>query len=289
MSLPGLAAFLGWAFVAEVIGTMAGFGAATVLTPIAGWFFDIKIAVAVVACFHLFGNASRLWFFGRFIDWRSFRRFGVAAILLSFAGAQAVASMPAFAVRLLLGGFLIVYAGLELAGAMQIRVPATTGTMVAGGMVSGLIAGLIGTGGAIRSLCLLAFGFPKEVYLGTSAAIALLVDATRLPVYLTQGFIPASLIPVIGTLTVVAFCGAWLGRRLVQRIPAGRFKQFMSVMLLLMGVKLVIDGLREATKRRDTIPISLRLTMGNRYRVPDFVATDSPDYYRTAQGGACRH
>ncbi len=61
--------FLAGALIAEVIGTMAGFGAATVLTPIAVLFMDVKTAIAVVACFHLFGNGSRLGFFGRLVHW----------------------------------------------------------------------------------------------------------------------------------------------------------------------------------------------------------------------------
>ncbi|MBI3323728.1 MAG: sulfite exporter TauE/SafE family protein [Candidatus Omnitrophica bacterium] len=244
MNLPDCAAFLGWAFVAEVIGTMAGFGAATVLTPIASWFFDIKTAVAVVACFHLFGNASRLWFFGRFADWTIVRRFGAVAILSSLVGAQAAAILPSSAVRVLLGGFLVVYAMLELAGVMELRVAPTSGTLLGGGLISGLIAGLIGTGGAIRSLCLLSFDLPKEAYLGTSALIALVVDATRLPVYLAEGLVPLRLLPVVGALIVVAFGGAWTGQRFVRRIPARQFKRLVAVMLLLMGLKLAMDGLR---------------------------------------------
>jgi len=73
--------FLACAFAAEVIGTMAGFGAATVLTPIASFFMEIKTAVAVVACFHLFGNASRIAFFWRDLKWAIVRQFGLAAVL----------------------------------------------------------------------------------------------------------------------------------------------------------------------------------------------------------------
>jgi len=113
-------------------------------------------------------------------------------------------------------------------------------------MASGLIAGLIGTGGAIRSVCLLAFGLPKEAYIGTSAVIALLVDSTRLPVYLTQRFIPPALLPLIIGLTVVAFGGAWLGQRLVRTVSPVRFKQLVLLMLFLMGCKLLLDGLRGA-------------------------------------------
>jgi hypothetical protein len=87
-------------------------------------------------------------------------------------------------------------------------------------------------------------GLPLAGWIQGALPRAKLVDATRLPVYLTQGFIPASFMAGIGALTVVAFFGAWLGRRLIQRISAGRFKQLVSVMLLLMGVKLVADGFR---------------------------------------------
>lgn len=246
MDVHSLTMFLGWAFVAEVIGTMAGFGAATVLTPIASFFLDIKTAVALVACFHLCGNASRLVFFRRHVNWTLVRQFGLTGVLLSFGGAQAAAWLSATSVRIVLGGFLILYALLEAARVTVLRVPATRRALVIGGSVSGFIAGLIGTGGAIRSVCLLAFGLPKEAYIGTSAVIALLVDATRLPVYLSQRFLPLSLAPVILSLTLVAFCGAWLGQRMLRMVSPVRFTQFVLLMLFLMGCRLLVDGLRAA-------------------------------------------
>jgi len=239
-----LGIFLACAFGAEVIGTMAGFGAATVLTPIASFFMDIKTAVAVVTCFHLFGNASRLYFFGKHLQWKLVWQFGLVAVLLSFVGAQAAAWLPSNTIRLLLGSFLVLYAALEALGATALRVPSTPKALAAGGILSGFISGLIGTGGAIRSVCLLAYGLPKEAYLGTSAAIALVVDATRLPVYLTQRFIPADLLPVVGGLTGVAFAGAWTGQRLVRRVSPVVFRRLVLVMLFLMGVKLCLDGIR---------------------------------------------
>lgn len=44
------------AFVAEIIGTMAGFGSSTILLPLALFFVDFKIAIVLEAIFHLFGN-----------------------------------------------------------------------------------------------------------------------------------------------------------------------------------------------------------------------------------------
>ena len=234
--------FLTGALLAEVIGTMAGFGAATVLTPIAACFMDVKTAIAVVACFHLFGNASRLVFFGRHIHWKTWAQFGLTGILLSFLGAGVTARLSPAAVKLLFGLFLLAYVGVSIGATGPMRLPSRVAMLVGGGAVSGFIAGLIGTGGAIRSVCLLAFGLPKEAYLGTSAAIALVVDATRLPVYLVEHFLPARMVPVLASLVGAAFCGAWLGQRLIRRVSAPAFRRFVLVMLGLMGGKLLVEG-----------------------------------------------
>ena len=237
--------FLACAFVAEVIGTMAGFGAATILTPIAMLFMDVKTAIAVVACFHLFGNASRLRFFGRHIHWATWRQFGITGVLFSLLGARMTALLSPAMVKLALALFLLLYVAGDVAWPQRARVPKTPWTLVGGGMVSGFIAGLIGTGGAIRSACLLVFNLPKEVYIGTSAAIALVVDGTRVPVYLLGGFLPQAMVPVLASLVLVAFAGAWLGQRLVRRVPAVIFHRLVLVMLALMGAKLLLDGWRE--------------------------------------------
>ena len=234
--------FLAGAFLAEVIGTMAGFGAATVLTPIAVLFMDVKTAIAVVAFFHLFGNGSRLIFFGRRVQWHTLWQFGLTAVLFSVVGAAVTASLSSSLVKLLFGLFLLIYVMLSFVAVGRVSLPKRPALLVGGGVLSGFIAGLMGTGGAIRSACLLAFGLPKEVYIGTSAAIALAVDATRLPVYLAGGFIPEHMVPVLLSLIVVAFIGAWVGQRLVRRISSVMFRRVVMVMLAVAGAKMVVGG-----------------------------------------------
>ena len=78
--------------------------------------------------------------------------------------------------------------------------------------------------------------------MGTWGAIALVVDATRIPVYLTGGLIPRNLLSVVISLMVVAFSGAWLGQRLLRRVSAVAFRRFVLVMLALMGLKMILDG-----------------------------------------------
>ena len=234
--------FLSSAFVAEVIGTMAGFGAATILTPIAALFMDVKTAIAVVACFHLFGNASRLVFFGRHIHWKTWLQFGLTGVLFSVIGAQVTTRIPSAVVQLLFGIFLLLYVGWSVRGSERLRLPRTPATLIGGGAASGFVAGLLGTGGAIRSACLLIFDLPTDAYIGTSAAIALVVDATRLPVYLMGRLLPHQMAPALAGLVLVAFAGASLGQRLVHHLSADTFRRFVLIMLALMGLKMLADG-----------------------------------------------
>jgi uncharacterized protein len=44
------------AFIAEIIGTIAGFGSSTIFLPLSLLFVDFKTAIILVAIFHLFGN-----------------------------------------------------------------------------------------------------------------------------------------------------------------------------------------------------------------------------------------
>jgi len=180
------------AFFAEVIGTIAGFGSSTVFLPLALLFFDFKTALVLVAFFHLFGNAGRVGFFRYGLDKNLLLKFAVPSVLFSLAGAFLVAYIPQGTLKAALGVFLAAYAVLFFKREKLAFRP-TVANAVAGGSLSGFLAGLIGTGGALRGAFLAAFSLPKEKYIATAAFTALLVDATRIPVYLGEGFSAASM------------------------------------------------------------------------------------------------
>jgi uncharacterized membrane protein YfcA len=66
-----------------------------------------------------------------------------------------------------------------------LKFPTNTSTVITGGGISGLITGLLGTGGVLRATFLTGFNLEKA----TAAVIALATDATRIPSYLSQGFL----------------------------------------------------------------------------------------------------
>jgi len=226
------------AFGSEVVGTMAGFGSSTVFLPLALLFVDFKTALVLVAFLHISGNLGRISFFRHGLDWNLILKFGIPSVVLTLIGALVVGSIPQEILKGLLGVFLVVYAGLSL-WKDTIQAKANTFSAVTGGAISGFLAGLIGTGGALRGTFLTAFHLSKEKYIATGAAIAIAVDITRLPVYLSQGFLQSQYYWYLPVLFVLAFAGSFTGKLIVRRFPYNVFRKLVLIAILLVGITFI--------------------------------------------------
>lgn len=223
--------------LAAIGATLAGFGSSMLLIPLAVSFFDIKMAVFLVACFHLFNNLFKVRIFWRKIDFRTFIIFGIPSIICAFIGARFITVIPLDTVRIILGAFLICYALFTFAKP-RFSVRENKSNAFIGGSLSGFLAGLIGMGGAIRSTFLVAFNLPKEVYVATSAMIAVVIDVTRIPTYIFTRAVEWSpdfiLIPL---LIISGYSGTRIGKILLNKIDQETFHRIVSVALLLAGIK----------------------------------------------------
>jgi uncharacterized protein len=229
------------ALVAEIIGTMAGFGSSTIFLPLALFFVDFKTAIILVAIFHLFGNLGRITFFRQGFDKKIMFQFGVPSVLLSLLGAFLIGILPQSILKLILGIFLIVTSG-SLLVKPGLKLPANTGTYVAGGSVTGFITALVGTGGALRATLLQGFNLEKVKYIATAATIALATDVTRIPVYLSQGFLAEQYYLYLPVLFGIALAGSFIGRKIVRRINQELFRKMVLVAIILVSIKFIIDG-----------------------------------------------
>jgi uncharacterized protein len=141
------------ALIAEIIGTMAGFGSSTIFLPLALLFVvDFKTAIILVAIFHLFGNLSRIIFFRQGFDKRIVLQFGVPSILFSLLGALLIGLLPQPILKIVLGIFLIT-TSVSFLIRPRLRIPANTTIFIASGSVTGFITALVGTGGCAKSYC----------------------------------------------------------------------------------------------------------------------------------------
>jgi len=230
------------AFFSEIVGTVAGFGSSTVFFPLALLFFDFRTALVLVALMHIFGNIGRISFFQHGLDRRILFVFGIPSVVLTLIGALLVSYLPQDMLKGILGIFLVAYAGISF-WKEDLKIKPSLANSILGGGLSGFLAGLIGTGGALRGAFLTAFGLPKEKYIATSAAVALAVDITRIPIYFAGGFLEREYYWYIPLLFIIALAGSFTGKQIVKRVPQEEFKKIVLIVILLIGLKFIYDWL----------------------------------------------
>ncbi len=114
---------------------------------------------------------------------------------------------------------------------------------VVGGTLSGFIAGILGTGGAIRGLTMAAFNLEKSVFIATSAVIDFFVDLSRSVVYFYNGYITKEVLVYIPFLVAIGFVGTYIGKQILYKITQANFKKLSLIMILVIGVITLVNSL----------------------------------------------
>src|SRR3990167_8883199 len=168
---------------------MSGFGLGTLLTPLFVLFYDIKIAVLLVAVVHFSNNLFKLGLFFRHLDWALLKRFGVVSVGGALVGSVLQAWLESQTLKIGLGVLLVLL---------------------------GLLGGVLGNQGAVRSAYLLNYSLSKEAFVATATIIACLIDATRIPIYLLQYYDGIAVAwPYLIATILSAFLGTLIGKRLL--------------------------------------------------------------------------
>jgi uncharacterized membrane protein YfcA len=249
------------AFLAAALTFFSGFGLGTLLLPAFALFVPLEQAVALTAVVHLLNNLFKLLLVGRKASGAVVVRFGLPAIVASFAGAWLLVRLggvaPLFGyvafgrrfevtpIGAALGAVLLVFALLELSPRFR-ALSFAPRWMPLGGLASGFFGGLSGMQGALRSAFLLRAGLGKEAFLGTGVAIACLVDLVRLAVYsgpIASG-IDRSNLGLLATAVVAALGGALLGNRYLAKTTWPAIQRIVVLLLALFALALLTGLMR---------------------------------------------
>ncbi len=244
------------ALLASLLTFFSGFGLGTLLLPAFALFMPVEQAVAATAVVHGLNGVFKLFLVRTHVDRRIVLRFGAPAVLAAIMGAWLllrIGALPAlhaytlFAhrfeivpIKLVVGLLLMLFAIVELVPRFR-NAQFDTRWLPLGGMLSGFFGGLAGMQGALRSAFLARNGLDKQAFVATGAAIACLIDLTRLSVYtqaLSREF--AHLDRVTLALAVLsAFVGAYLGNRLLQKITMAGIQRLVGALLFVFAIGLM--------------------------------------------------
>jgi uncharacterized membrane protein YfcA len=201
---------------------------------------DTGLAVAAVSLPHVAGTAFRLWLLEtRAIDRRVFWNFGLTSAAGGLTGALLQAWAGGRVLSMVFGGLLLFAAISEVSGLAR-RMRFTGPAAWIAGALSGLLGGLVGNQGGIRSAALLGFGLSKQALVATATAVALLVDGARVPVYLSShGREMLAMWPSIAVAAACVLAGTFIGSRALKRISEPVFRFVLAMVLAALGVAMI--------------------------------------------------
>ena len=87
--------FLLLALLAEIIGTIGGFGSSVFFVPLGNFYFDFHSVLGLTALFHLSSNLSKLFLFKKGIDKKIILQLGIPAVIFVVIGGWATQYLDA--------------------------------------------------------------------------------------------------------------------------------------------------------------------------------------------------
>jgi len=244
---------LGGAF----LSFFSGFGLGTLLLPAFLLLFPPPVAIAATAVVHMLNNLFKLVLLGRYAQLKILISFGITSVIGAWFGAQWMTRLAATersfgytlgtremevpAISLVIGGLIIAFTLLEAWPRFE-RLVIPMHWFPVGGAISGFFGGVSGHQGALRSAFLMKAGLSKEAFMGNRAAIATLVDLTRIGVYTAMmGASWGEVNPwLVFIATMAAFSGAYLGNKFMKKIEIKSIHRIITVSLLVFGVAMCL-------------------------------------------------
>jgi uncharacterized protein len=222
------------------IAAVTGFGIGSLLTPVLALQLDTRLAVAAVSVPHVIGTAVRFWLLSGRVDRQVFWNFGLTSAAGGLTGALLHGWANSRWLSIVFGALLLFAAASEVTGlARRMRFRGHVAWVA--GALSGLLGGLVGNQGGLRSAALLGFDLSKQSFVATATAVGLFVDGARMPVYLATQYREISAVwSWILIATIGVTLGTVLGSRVLAKIPEIWFHRVLAGVLAILGSAMVI-------------------------------------------------
>lgn len=244
------------ALIVSLITLFSGFGLGTILLPVFAIFFPLNISITLTALIHFINNIFKVIILGRYANTNIIIRFGIPALISAFIGAWILKYISdinpiltysintnAYSVttlKIVIGILIIIFALVELIPKFQ-ELQFNEKYLPIGGLLSGLLGGVSGHQGALRSLFLTRCNLSKESFIGTGVVIACLVDISRLIAYNSFFFSNLSNTDIsLLILTIVSsVAGVLIGNKLLQKTTYKSFQKIVGSILIIFGILLI--------------------------------------------------
>jgi uncharacterized membrane protein YfcA len=241
----GLIFILAVGLAAGIISGIVGTGSSIMLVPVLAYVYGPKEAVPIMAVASVMANLSRILAWWREVDWRAFAVYSVTGAPAAFLGARTLLVLPARAVDIAIGVFLLtMIPGRHWLAARMLRL--NLWHLALAGAIIGFLTGIVVSTGPISVPVFLGYGLVKGAFLATEAAGSLTIYFSKILTFQNAGALPWEMFAkglVAGSSLMV---GAFVAKPFVLRLPPETFRYAMDAMMLIAGLSMLWNALQVA-------------------------------------------
>jgi len=224
--------------IAGAISGIIGTGSSIMLVPVLVWQFGPKEAVPIMAVAAIIGNFSRILAWWREVDWRATFAYSVTAVPCAVLGAKTLLVLPARAVDIAIGLFLLaMIPGRRWLASHNVKLKLWHLAII--GAVVGYVTGIVVTTGPITVPIFLMYGLVKGAFLATEAAGSLAIYVAKVLAFRGFGAMPWDTF-VKGLITGASLmAGTFLSKRFVLKLDAESFRYILDGLMLVSGLAML--------------------------------------------------
>lgn len=224
--------------LAGTVSGIVGTGSSIMLMPVLISAYGPKEAVPIMAVASVMANFSRILAWWREVDWRACAAYSVTGIPAAALGARTLLALPAHAVDLAIGSFLIAMVPVRHWLARH-DLKANLWHLAIGGAVIGYLTGIVVSTGPLSVPLFLFYGLSKGAFLATEAASSLGLYFAKSVTFERFG----ALTPDVFIKGLVAgaslMSGAFIAKRFVLRLKADVFRLLMDAIMIAAGLSML--------------------------------------------------
>jgi len=205
-----------------------------------------KASTGVILPMLMIGDTISVILFHRHAIWRHVLSLLPAAVVGVVCGAWLMSRIPFSVFGHVLGGLILLIAGLMLLtrffGNQMARIAQYPGVAFASGWLAGVATMLANISGPLMTVYLLACKLPKMQLVGTLSWFFFILNMSKLPFSSGMGFVNRESLCLNLLLAPFVLFGAWLGRRLLSAFSQSAFERMLLLLTVAGGVQLLITG-----------------------------------------------
>ncbi|MDB5377900.1 MAG: rane protein [Rubritepida sp.] len=187
-------------------------------------------------------NVAKALSWWREVNWRAFAAYSIPGVPAAALGAHTLLVLPPRLVDLALGAFFLAMIPAQRWLRLHDQRIGLWQLALAGAVI-GFLTGIVLSTGPLSVPAFSAFGLAKGAFLSTEAVSSLALMVSKAVTFRQLGALPGPAILQGLIIGASVMAGAFLGKRLVQRMSLRAFQHLLDAVLLCSGLSLLWAGL----------------------------------------------